>query len=590
MLGQKRPLMQRIGPSRIAVRTTHGHAQIDTEAIFGHREPAVLGEYLREIARLVVKAVVVTWVVAMCVFAIEPARAAVDPTLLAPLAADDTDAKVDAVRKLVASGDAQARVVLEALQREAVFAVEAGKHVVIIDDGKMSDAATGAALGEAPANAEAVVLNNLVRGEIDVGLAALKLDAPDRETRLAAAKELQGADNEGVLPIIERALAKEKDAEVHGVLALAGASLSLKSSDPERRIKAAQTLAQSDDAQVRQLLATLVTANGDGSFAETDARVREAAQASLNDINARLRKYEFMSSLFSGISLGSILLLAALGLAITYGLMGIINMAHGEFLMLGAYSTYLVQSFFRAYLPGAFDWYVVAALPVAFVVTACVGMALERTVLRWLYGRPLETLLTTWGVSLLLIQACRTIFGAQNVEVENPAWLSGGFALAGGLVIPYNRVVIIGFAFAVLLAVWLLLTRTRMGLFVRGVTQNRAMASCCGVPTHRVDMLTFGLGSGVAGLGGVALSQIGNVGPDLGQSYIVDSFMVVVLGGVGQLAGTVIAALGLGSIAKFLEPMSGAVLAKIMVLIFIILFIQKRPQGLFALKGRSAEA
>jgi urea transport system permease protein len=227
---------------------------------------------------------------------------------------------------------------------------------------------------------------------------------------------------------------------------------------------------------------------------------------------------------------------------------------------------------------------------VAFAVTAAIGMALERGVLRWLYGRPLETLLTTWGVSLLLMQACRTIFGAQNVEVENPSWLSGGVALAGGYVLPYNRIVIIAFALAVLAAVWLLINRTRLGLYVRGVTQNRAMASCAGVPTHRVDMLTFGLGSGVAGLGGVALSQIGNVGPDLGQSYIVDSFMVVVLGGVGQLAGTVIAALGLGAIAKLLEPWSGAVLAKILVLVFIILFIQKRPAGLFALKGRSAEA
>ena len=259
--------------------------------------------------------------------------------------------------------------------------------------------------------------------------------------------------------------------------------------------------------------------------------------------------------------------------------MGIINMAHGEFLMIGAYTTYLTQGVFRHYFPGAFDWYVVAALPAAFIVTALIGMALERGVLRWLYGRPLETLLTTWGVSLLLIQACRSLFGAQNVEVENPAWLSGGIAISGGYVIPFNRIAIVVFALVVLAAVWLLINRTRTGLFVRGVTQNRAMASCTGVPTHRVDMLTFGLGSGVAGLGGVALSQIGNVGPDLGQAYIVDSFMVVVLGGVGQLAGTVIAAFGLGSIAKFLEPLSGAVLAKIMVLVFIILFIQKRPQG-----------
>jgi urea transport system permease protein len=374
------------------------------------------------------------------------------------------------------------------------------------------------------------------------------------------------------------------------VLELSAASLALKNADPALRARAAAALAKSNDPQVRQVLSALVGKGSDGTYAEPDERVRTAAQLSLAEINRRLFSTEIGLAAFTGLSLGSILLLAALGLAITYGLMGIINMAHGEFLMIGAYATYVVQGLFRSHLPGAFDWYVVAALPVAFAVTAAIGMALERSVLRFLYGRPLETLLTTWGVSLLLIQASRTIFGAQNVEVENPSWLSGGMLLSGGYVLPFNRLVIIGFALAVLAAVWLVINRTRMGLFVRGVTQNRAMASCTGVPTHRVDMLTFGLGSGVAGLGGVALSQIGNVGPDLGQGYIVDSFMVVVLGGVGQLAGTVIAALGLGAIAKFLEPWSGAVLAKIMVLVFIILFIQKRPQGLFALKGRSAEA
>jgi urea transport system permease protein len=418
----------------------------------------------------------------------------------------------------------------------------------------------------------------------------LKLANPDASIRLAAAKELQGSDNEELLPIVQRALDRETDARVRAVLTLSAASIALKNEDPALRAQAAAALAQSSDPQVRQTLSGLVARNSDGSYTEPDAHVRAAAQASLAEINRRMQSTEIGLALFSGLSLGSILLLAALGLAITYGLMGIINMAHGEFLMIGAYTTYLTQAVFRQHMPAAFDWYVVAALPAAFAVTALIGMALERSVLRWLYGRPLETLLTTWGVSLLLIQSCRTLFGAQNVEVENPAWLSGGFALAGGHVVPFNRVAIVVFSLVVLAAVWLVINRTRTGLFVRGVTQNRAMASCTGVPTNRVDMLTFGLGSGVAGLGGVALSQIGNVGPDLGQTYIVDSFMVVVLGGVGQLAGTVIAAFGLGSIAKFLEPLSGAVLAKIMVLVFIILFIQKRPQGLFALKGRSAEA
>ncbi len=519
-----------------------------------------------------------------------PARAAIDPAVAAQLGAEDSDAKVEAIRKLTASDDPRAVVVLRAMEAESLAVIDNGRRAVIVADGQMTDAATGAAIGPAPANIDTVVINNRLRGELGAALAALRLGSADRAERLSAAKELQGTDNEDALPIIERAIERETDAEVKGTLALAGASLALKSSDPAQRAKAARALSASSDPQVRQLLSTMLTRQPDGSYGEPDEAVRSAAQASLAEINARLRTTEIGMALFSGLSLGSILLLAALGLAITYGLMGIINMAHGEFLMLGAYSTWVVQGLFRTHLPGYFDWYVVAALPVAFAVTALIGMALERGVLRWLYGRPLETLLTTWGVSLLLIQASRTIFGAQNVEVENPSWLSGGFALGGGYVLPFNRIVIIFFALAVLAAVWLVINRTRMGLYVRGVTQNRAMASCTGVPTNRVDMLTFGLGSGVAGLGGVALSQIGNVGPDLGQGYIVDSFMVVVLGGVGQLAGTVIAAFGLGSIAKFLEPWSGAVLAKIFVLIFIILFIQKRPQGLFALKGRSAEA
>ena len=519
-----------------------------------------------------------------------PAAAALDPALVIQLGADDSDVRVESIRKLVATEDPRVIDVLKALDADTFALIDGGKRAVIIAGGQLTDAATGTPAGAAPAGLETIVINNRIRGEVAAGLAALRLGSSARGERLAAARELQGSDNEDALPIIERAISKESDPEIRSILALAGASLALKSSDAGQRAKAARALSASDDPQVRQLLATMLARQKDGSYAEPDESVRAAAQASLSEINARLRTTEIGAALFSGLSLGSILLLAALGLAITYGLMGIINMAHGEFLMIGAYATYVVQGLFRSHFAGAFDWYVVAALPVAFIVTALVGMALERGVLRWLYGRPLETLLTTWGVSLLLIQACRTIFGAQNVEVENPGWLSGGITLAGGYVLPFNRIVIILFALAVLAAVWLIINRTRMGLFVRGVTQNRSMASCTGVPTHRVDMLTFGLGSGVAGLGGVALSQIGNVGPDLGQSYIVDSFMVVVLGGVGQLAGTVIAAFGLGSIAKFLEPWSGAVLAKITVLVFIILFIQRRPQGLFALKGRSAEA
>lgn len=297
----------------------------------------------------------------------------------------------------------------------------------------------------------------------------------------------------------------------------------------------------------------------------------------------------FLMQAFNGLSLSTILLLMALGLAIVFGLMGVINMAHGELLMIGAYATWLVQGVFRRHLPELFSWYLLAAVPAAFVAAGLVGMLLEVAVVRKLYGRPLETLLATWGASLLLIQTVRTLFGAQNVEVANPPWMSGGVPAMSGLVLPYNRLAILLFAVLVVLGMWLLLTRTRLGLLVRAVTQNRAMAAALGVATPRVDLLAFALGSGLAGLGGCALSQVGNVGPELGQGFIVDSFMVVVLGGVGQLAGTVGAALGLGQVNKLLEPTAGAVMAKIVVLVFVILFIQRRPQGLFAQRGRSSE-
>jgi urea transport system permease protein len=357
----------------------------------------------------------------------------------------------------------------------------------------------------------------------------------------------------------------------------------LGSDDKTKRLSAATALGASGTPATKTLLL-------ERQKSEAEADVRAAIVAALKAIDGRLAWGERLGVLFTGISLGSILLLVALGLAITYGLMGVINMAHGELMMIGAYATYLVQSLFRTWLPGAFDAYVLVAIPVSFLTAALVGAVLERSVIRWLYGRPLETLLATWGISLMLQQAVRSIFGAQNVPVENPAWLSGGVNVMSNLTLPYNRIAIVVFAVLVLAGVAALIARTRLGLFVRGVTQNRRMASCMGVNTARIDTYAFALGAGIAGLAGCALSQVGNVGPDLGQGYIVDSFMVVVLGGVGQLAGTVYAALGLGVLNKVLEGWSGAVLAKIMVLVFIVIFIQKRPQGIFALKGRSAEA
>jgi urea transport system permease protein len=513
---------------------------------------------------------------------------AIAPEQLHELAFGDNDAKIRAIGALVAADDPQALPFLQSLVDGDVQTV-GDAQVLVVKDGAATDPTTGKAVAPLPEARDDIVINNRVRREIAGAIAALKLAAPDRAVRLAAVKSLQSGADEDMLPAVKRALAKEADPEIRGLLELTQATIELGSSDRATRVGAIRALAESRSPNTKTLLLGLLEKKGD-AWAEPDGDVRAEAEKSLRAVEGRLATGEMIGRVFSGISLGSILLLAALGLAITYGLMGVINMAHGELIMIGAYSTYVVQNLFRHYAPGAFDWYLLAALPASFLVAACVGMLMERTVIRFLYGRPLETLLATWGLSLILIQATRTIFGAQNVQVENPVWMSGGVTVLANAVLPYSRIVIIGFAAAVLVLVWLLLTRTRLGLFVRGVTQNRPMASSLGVPTRRVDTLAFGLGSGIAGLAGCALSQIGNVGPDLGQSYIVDSFMVVVLGGVGQLAGTVYAGLGLGIANKFLEAWSGAVLAKIAVLVFIIVFIQKRPQGLFALKGRMADA
>jgi urea transport system permease protein len=512
---------------------------------------------------------------------------AIAPELVRDLALGENDAKVKAIAGVAASGDGGALPLLQALQDGEVQT--AGDTVLQVRGGTAVDLATGKAIEPMPEPREEVVLNNRVRRELATAIAALKLTSEDRATRLAAAIELQRGADEEMLPAIRRASEREQDPQIRGLLALCRATIELGSQDKTTRVGAIRALAESRDPNTRTLLLPLLERKG-AEFAEPDSDVRAEAELSLRAIESRLATGEMIGRVFSGVSLGSILLLAALGLAITYGLMGVINMAHGELIMVGAYATYVVQNLFRSYAPGAFDFYLVAAVPVAFAAAAATGMALERGVIRFLYGRPLETLLATWGISLVLIQTMRTVFGAQNVQVENPAWMSGGVHLLSNVVLPYSRIFIIAFAAAVVTAIWLLLTRTRLGLFVRGVTQNRAMASALGVPTGRVDTYAFGLGSGVAGLSGCALSQIGNVGPDLGQSYIVDSFMVVVLGGVGQLAGTVYAAMGLGVANKFLEAWSGAVLAKIALLVFIIVFIQKRPQGLFALKGRMADA
>ncbi|QIE25864.1 Branched-chain amino acid transport system / permease component (plasmid) [Caballeronia sp. SBC1] len=505
---------------------------------------------------------------------------------LAPLAADDFDAKSAAIDKLIANADAPSIAVLNALSDGSLVATDAGKVLIQTDDGN-KDPLTNKVV-EAP-DAQPVTLNNLLRSKVSGALSGLQLASPDIATRRAAVDELLKNSDPSIKPLVDKARAKETDPTLKKRLDTLWATTALHDTDANKRLEAVQLVAARHDLDMNELLRPIVVKNADGTFAEPDARVRAAAQAGIEELDSIQRRGEIVGTIFAGLSLGSVLLLAALGLAITYGLIGVINMAHGEFLMIGAYATYVVQNLVQHYAPGAFNWYPLFAVPVSFAAAALVGIVLERLVLKHLYGRPLETLLTTFGISLILIQATRTIFGAQNVQVTNPSWMSGGVSVMQNLILPYNRLTILGFSLVVVLLAWVVLTKTRLGLFVRAVTQNRRMAACVGVKTARVDSYAFAFGAGIAGLGGCALSQIGNIGPDLGQSYIIDSFMTVVLGGVGQLAGTVIGGFGLGLVSKTIEPFWGAVLAKIAVLVLIVLFIQKRPQGMFALKGRSAE-
>jgi urea transport system permease protein len=496
------------------------------------------------------------------------------------IAVGETDARIEALNKAMLVADDKTSVFVQAMADDNVKI--AGDKVLIVKEAKAFDPITGTETA-LPSALEDIINNNRMRGELDTALAALNLFSKDDGMRAIAIQALLKDPDEAKLPLLEKALSAETVPALKSQLALARAAAMLGSKDKNKRLEAAKALADSKDPATQLLL-------NDRLKIETELDVKAQLQSSLTKIQSTLGLGDKLGIVFTGISLGSILLLAALGLAITYGLMGVINMAHGELIMIGAYATYMVQGLFRSYLPGVFDWYLIAAIPIAFMASALVGAALERSVIRFLYGRPLETLLATWGISLMLMQLVRSIFGAQNVGVENPSWMSGGLSVLPNLSLPYNRIFIVLFAVLVLVGVWMLISKTRLGLFVRGVTQNRPIASCMGVNTARIDTYAFSLGSGIAGLAGCALSQIGNVGPDLGQSYIVDSFMVVVLGGVGQLAGTVYAAMGLGILNKFLEGWAGAVLAKIAILVFIIIFIQKRPQGIFAMKGRSAEA
>lgn len=519
-----------------------------------------------------------------------PAAFALDAADIAPLGGDDFDAKLAAIDKLIETRDEPSFALLQALSDDNALATDAGR-LLIRSDETTRDAATGRPVGQDVADAaQPVTLNNLLRAKVAGALAGLQLASPDAAARGAAIDTLLKNPDPSMKSLIDAARAREADPALKQRLDTLWSMTALHAPDAATRLEAVKLVAARKDPGMYELLRPLTAKSATGAWQEPDPQVRAVAQQGIDTLDGIERRGRIAGTLFAGLSLGSVLLLAALGLAITYGLIGVINMAHGEFLMIGAYATYVVQTLFQRYAPAAFDWYPLVAVPVAFLAAALGGAVIERLVLKHLYGRPLETLLTTFGISLILIQGTRMIFGAQNVQVENPSWMSGGVTVMQSLILPYNRIAILAFSLAVVALAWAMLTRTRLGLFVRAVTQNRRMAACVGVRTARVDAYAFAFGAGIAGLGGCALSQIGNVGPDLGQSYIIDSFMAVVLGGVGQIAGTVIGGFGLGLVSKAIEPFWGAVLAKIAVLVLIVLFIQKRPQGLFALKGRSAEA
>ncbi|MBJ9956721.1 urea ABC transporter permease subunit UrtB [Acinetobacter courvalinii] len=469
------------------------------------------------------------------------------------------------------------------IDQNELYTDSAGNTYLLKNDDKLFSYPEQQALQQWPADLSQVTLVNTLRKALNFGQAKAKLNSNDASQRLAAVDILENNLAELDVAMVKQLYLNEKNDQVKTRLAQLKARLDFNSADEFTKLEAVKVLADSNRPDVFALITQTL------EQPQNNPALKAALLDAHNQIKTRLQISEWSGHVFSGLSTASILLLAALGLAITYGLLGVINMAHGELIMIGAYTTYVIQSFFKTHFAGWVDWYLVAAIPAAFLVSALIGMLIERTVIRPLYGRQLETLLATFGVSLILMQLVRMVFGAQNVEVSNVSWLSGGIAVTPSLMLPYNRIAIIAFTVAVLLLLVFLLNKTRFGLFIRAVTQNRQMARAVGIRSARIDMLAFGLGSGLAGLAGCALAQVGNVGPDLGQNYIIDAFLVVVVGGVGQVWGAVLAALGLGISGTVLEIGLGAVLAKIILLVLVILFIQKRPQGLFAIKGRFVE-
>jgi urea transport system permease protein len=513
-----------------------------------------------------------------------PAAQADFAASLARFAQDEFAETAIAIDEIAASGDSRAQNVLEALVSARLFVDPASKKVFWRTVANVvHDATNGEPVAAPPVGLQVVRINNRLRGATQNAIGALTLMAPDPARRRAAAESIFKSRDATALAPLEAAIKIEKDPAIAALFAQARAVLVLAApgTTKDQQLDAINILRTRADIGAIAALRSVSD--------KADADVKTLAADAVATIEARLRLMSHVQNVWYGLSLGSVLLLAAIGLAITFGVMGVINMAHGEMVMLGAYTTFLVQEVFRAYAPDWFDWSLPVALPLAFVFTGLVGIAIERGVIRFLYGRPLETLLATWGVSLILQQTVRTTFGPTNREVGAPSYMSGAFDLFG-LSVTWGRMWIIVFTLFVFVSLLLALKHTSLGLHMRAVTQNRRMASAMGIRTPWVDAMTFGLGSGLAGIAGVALSQIDNVSPNLGQSYIIDSFMGVVFGGVGNLWGTLVSAFALGVANKFLEPMAGAVLAKIFILVLLILFIQKRPRGLFALKGRAVEA
>ena len=490
--------------------------------------------------------------------------------------------KAVAVRDIAESGHPRAVPVLQALMDSQLYFRISGGEIVIAESGDdgfdLTDPVTGEPAGQATQyEVRRISINNAVRTEARERLSLAALTSPDEDARMAAVRQLLNSPDPAVVDRIRPLLEDESVARIRRGMELVVNVSRLQSDSEEIRLQGLEGLGGALDNRVRNEVRDL--ARNDPSPV-----VQQQAEIVLEQIEGRRALWSFGEQVFFGLSAGSVLMLAALGLAITFGVMGVINMAHGELIMLGAYTTYVVQLL----MPNHVDYSILVAIPAAFLVAGLVGIAIERGVIQFLYGRPLETLLATFGISLILQQLVRTVFSPLNRQVSSPSWMSGSIEINAAFSLTLNRLYVLAFALLVFALLLFIFRHTTLGLKVRAVSQNRAMARAVGVRSSRIDALTFGLGAGVAGLAGVALSQITNVGPNMGQAYIIDSFLVVVFGGAGNLWGTLVGGFTLGILNRFLEPETGAVLAKVLVLVFVILFIQRRPQGLFPQRGRAA--